>query len=125
MTTLATALREVGTAKEIARLCGKPHRTVERWMQDRADPPASTIFRLMRASRRFREAIDRMTNEDWMTRRAESLDREVAEIRARLAAQKGPNASHHSPTDQAVPMADAQAVERLAPEGVGPTLRAR
>lgn len=104
MSAIAAALRDAGTAKELARLVGASPRTVERWQRGHAEPGASSVFRLMARRRDLAARLLRAAGLDDASLAAERahLDAQLAHLLARRATLDEP--AHTSPP----PDADAQ-----------------
>ena len=54
---IALALRELGTAKQAARIADVSHRTMERWQRGEGQPPCHVLIGLMGKSMAFARAV--------------------------------------------------------------------
>lgn len=54
---IALALRELGTAKEAARIADVSYRTMERWQRGEGQPPCHVLIGLMGKSMTFAKAV--------------------------------------------------------------------
>ncbi len=78
---LPEALRQIGSAKSVARLADTSPRTVERWQRGEATPNGVMVLRLMARSRAFAQAALRIAGLD-----DAALDAEEARLLADLKA---------------------------------------
>jgi transcriptional regulator with XRE-family HTH domain len=73
----------VSTAKEIGRLAGVSHRTVERWQRGETAPDAPVLVMLMSKSRAIAEAVMRATTDEWQKAEESRLLAELAALKER------------------------------------------
>lgn len=89
---IALALRELGTAKQAARIADVSHRTMERWQRGDGQPPCHVLIGLMGKSMPFARAVLRQAGLNDLLLDIEAvhlLDR-AAQLRAERLAKRDP-----------------------------------
>lgn len=87
---IALALRELGTAKQAARIADVSHRTMERWQRGDGQPPCHVLITLMGKSMTFARAVLRQAGLNDLLLDIEAvhlLDR-AAQLRAERLAKR-------------------------------------
>ena len=92
--TLVAAIRSHGPAKQAARTLGVSPKTAERWGRGENLGALITAARVMSRSRSIADAVLMLAGLDDASLDAEEarLAQQIAEVRARRAARKSPNA---------------------------------